>query len=155
MAGWGWEGISSRAGRRAGGWGSPFSRPLRCVKGLSREFLDFFDFGISGYSSRLVIRNFCHFWTFLFGCLACWLWFGGCDHFLGWRFFARRGGLARFFLFGCVFVLVRGQKRVVRRLVGVRECLGGDGWVGVNFVPSPRTPLLLLLLIGLTLADLG
>ena len=33
----------------------------------------------------LVIRNFCHFWTFLFGCLACWLWFGGCNHFLGYR----------------------------------------------------------------------
>ena len=93
-----------------------------------------------------------NFWQIL---TSCWLWFGGCDHFLGWRFFARRGGLARFFLFGCVFVLVRGQKRVVRRLVGVRECLGGDGWVEANFVPSPRTPLLLLLLIGLTLADLG
>ena len=87
------------------------------------------------------------------GCIV--LFFGRCDYFLGWRFFARRGGLARFFLFGCVFVLVRGQKRVVRRLVGVRECLGGDGWIGVNFVPSPRTPRLLLLLIGLTLADLG
>ena len=136
MAGWGWEGISSRAGRSAGGRGSPFSGGSSRVKGLSREFLDFFDFGISGYS---VVR----------------LFFGRCDYFLGWRFFARRGGLARFFLFGCVFVLVRGQKRVVRRLVGVRECLGGDGWVGVNFVPSPRTPLLLLLLIGLTLADLG
>ena len=37
----------------------------------------------------------------------------------------------------------------------VCACLGGDGWVEANFVPSPRTPLLLLLLIGLTLADLG
>lgn len=128
-----------QAGRRAGGRAAPFSGGSSRVKGLSREFpanLDFLAFHWSGL-------------------LACWSFFRWCDHFLGWRFFARRGGLARFFLFGGVFVLVRGQKRVVRRLVGVRECLGWDGWVGVNFVPSPRTPLLLLLLIGLTLADLG
>ena len=38
-----------------------------------------------------------------------------------------------------------------------KRALGEDGvrYLGWNFVSSPRTPLLLLLLIGLTLADLG